>query len=233
MEKILVNKKLKKEILDNLKSIGIDILNTKENNNLLEPLKGHPDILLHQLSNGDVVVDRENYKYYKELLSEYNVIPSDCKLDGKYPKDISLNAVVFKNLFIHNLNYTDKKLLDFYSSNGYRMINVKQGYTKCNIVVGKNVLITSDVDIYNSIKDFEKILLIDHKQIILEGFNYGFIGGTSGLINDKIYFTGSLKNHSSYEEIIKFLNDNNEEYEFLSEKPIEDYGSLIFLKKDL
>lgn len=231
MEKLLINRDTKEEIVKNLKKFNIEIVLTKENTNILKPLSNHPDMLVHYLPNGDLVVERDNYDYYLENFKNFNIIKSEKSLDSKYPKDISLNGANFKNLFIHNLKYTDKNLLDYYSKNNYKLINVKQGYTKCNLLIGKNVLITSDRDIYNKVRDFEKILLIDHKQINLPGFNYGFIGGTSGLVNEKILFTGSLKNHSSCEDILEFLDKNNEDYVFLSEDDIIDYGSILYFKK--
>lgn len=231
MTEILINYNTNREIEKSLENLNFKIYKTTPNKNLLEPLEAHPDLLLHNLPNGDLVVDRDNYEYYKNLFDDYNIIKSSSSLDCKYPKDISLNASVFKNLFIHNLKYTDEKLLDYYSKNGYKLINVRQGYTKCNISIGKNVLITSDRDIYEKVRKFEKILLIDHKQIILTGFNYGFIGGASGLIDDTLYFTGSLEKHSSYNKIIEFLEENNEKYDFLSKSDIIDYGSILSLKK--
>lgn len=231
MTDILINYEVSSELEKSLRKLDVNIYKTKENKNLLDGLKGHPDLLVHSLPKGNLVVDRDNYDYYKDLFKDYNIIKSEKSLNSIYPRDISLNAVVFKNLFIHNLKYTDKNLLEFYSKKGYKLIDVKQGYTKCNISIGKNVLITSDRDIYYKVKSFEKILLIDHKQIILPGFNYGFIGGASGLINDTLYFTGSLKNHSSYNEIIDFLEKNNEKYDFLTSSDIIDYGSILSLEK--
>ena len=230
MEKLIINNETDNNIIRNLEKLNIDIIKTVNNDNLLYPLRAHPDMLIHVLPNGNIIADRDNFLYYENKLKNFKVIKSEKSLSSEYPNDIVLNGVCFKNLFIHNLKYTDKNLLDYYRENGYELIDVKQGYTKCNIAVGKNVLITSDMDIYEKVKSHANILLIDHKQIKLEGFNYGFIGGASGLINDTLYFTGSLKSHSSYNKIIDFLNENNEKYSFLSNNDIIDYGSIIFLK---
>lgn len=232
MEKILINKDTRKDIIENLKKYKIDIIKTKSNKNILIPLQNHPDILVHNLPNGDLVVDYDNIEYYEENFKGFKIIKSEKRLSEKYPADIYLNGVCFKNLFIHNLKYTDKNILEYYSKNNYKLIDVKQGYTKCNVAVGKNVLITSDVDIYNKVKDYANILLIDHKQIELPGFNYGFIGGASGLIKNKLLFTGNLKKHSSYKDIVEFLDFYNEDYEFLSEEDIIDYGSILYLKNN-
>lgn len=226
-KEVIVSSEIDSEIIKNIENLGVKVYKTKNNKNLLSPLQAHPDMLIHILPNGNIVADRDNYDYYKKLWPDRIVFKSEKSLNAKYPQDISLNGVAFKNYFIHNLEHTDKTLYEYYKNKGYDLINVKQGYTKCNITLGKNVLITSDSDIYNKLNNKVKILLIDHKQIILKGFNYGFIGGASGYFNDKIYFTGNLKKHSSFNKIIKFLNENNEEYDFLSKKEIEDFGSIL------
>lgn len=216
-----------KEIINKLKKLD-EVVLTKPNKNIYSGIEAHPDLLVRQLDKNTLAVDEENINYYKEKFSDYELIAIE-KISTPYPNHIKLNYVVFNNLFIHNIKYTDKKVLEYYKNKGYELIDVKQGYTKCNIAVGKNSLITSDTDIYNKLKNKTKILQIDHKQIELRNFNYGFIGGASGLIKDTLYFTGSLKHHSSYEKIINFLN-KNEKYDYLSENQIVDIGSIIEIK---
>ncbi len=56
------------------------------------------------------------------------------------------------NQLIHNLKFTDDNLLSYEKHK--ILINVKQGYTKCSCLpVSKNALITSDVGIYNTLKN--------------------------------------------------------------------------------
>ncbi|CDZ74785.1 hypothetical protein ING2D1G_0623 [Peptoniphilus sp. ING2-D1G] len=223
---IIVDKKIDDEILNNLKNLD-DILFTTENNNLPSPVNTHPDMLIRALEDNDLIVDKDNYQYYKSSLFGYDVMKSESSLKGKYPEDISLNFCKFKNYIIHNLKYTDKKILKYYKDRNFNFIDVKQGYTKCNIVVGKNSLITSDTDIYNKLNRIFNILLIEHKQIILDGYNYGFIGGCSGLINGTLYFTGDIKSHSDGQRIKEFLKLNNEKYGILSNGNLKDYGSIL------
>ncbi|MDO5040988.1 MAG: hypothetical protein Q4D95_02750 [Peptoniphilus sp.] len=225
---IVVDKKINKEILCKLKLLD-EVLLTAENNNLQRPINSHPDMLVRALEDKDVIVDRENYQYYKSALQGYNVIKSDTTLRAKYPGDIALNFCKFKNHIIHNLKYTDKKVLEYYSKRNYEFVDVKQGYTKCNIVVGENTLITSDRDIYDKLKGIFNILLIRHKEVILEGYEYGFIGGASGIIKGVLYFTGDIKKHSNGQKIAEFLNAHGEKYKMLSTGKLTDYGSVLEL----
>ncbi|SHG97221.1 hypothetical protein SAMN02745245_00194 [Anaerosphaera aminiphila DSM 21120] len=227
MNKVIVDCKISDNIKNALINKDLKLFYTKQNKALLEPINSHPDMLVRQLSKRELICDKSNLSYYKSIFNDYDVLPTTNYLEEKYPRDIVLNYVVFKNYFIHNLNFTDKYVLNAYKKRNYKFINVTQGYTKCSVIVGENSLITSDKIIYDKLKNLENILLIDHKQIILKGFDYGFIGGTSGLVNGEILFTGSLKKHSSYREIINFLELNNEKYYFLTDEDIVDFGSII------
>lgn len=199
---------------------------TKPNKNILEGINSHPDLLVRKLDEETLAVDAQNLNYYSEIFKNKNLVPIQ-NIQSPYPGHIKLNFAVYKNLFIHNLKFTDKLVLNYFKEKGYEFIDVKQGYTKCNLVIGKNCLITSDVGIYKKLKDKAKILLIEHKQIMLKNFEYGFIGGATGLVKNTLLFTGNLDNHSSKEKILKFLNANDEKFEFITQRDIIDIGTIL------
>lgn len=228
MTYVLVAENFPEKAAEKLKKYG-EVIRTKANKNVLKGLDTHPDILVHPLSSGDLVVYRDNIEYYKEIFKDKNVIPSSSKLSAKYPGDIHLNAFVFKNFFIHNLKHTDQVILDYYKNRGYDLVNIKQGYAKCSCLVTHDFVITSDGGIYETLKDLIPIYKIDHGQIKLQNFNYGFIGGATGVLGKKIFFTGDFSHHSSHEEILKIINKYDYEIEILSKDPIEDYGSIYFI----
>ena len=228
MKYVIVAENFPEEAAEKLKAYG-KVVRTRANKNLLRGLDTHTDILVHPLPKGEIVVDRDNLEYYKKIFPDKKILPSHSILSKEYPKDVSLNAFTFKNYFIHNLKYTDKFLLDYYKESGYDLVNIKQGYAKCSSLVTGDFIITSDGGIYESLRDFISIYKIDHKQIKLQNFNYGFIGGASGVLGKKIFFTGDFSNHSSHEEILKIINKYNYEIEILSDETIEDFGSIYFI----
>ncbi|MHC5098598.1 DUF6873 family GME fold protein [Peptoniphilus genitalis] len=229
MTYVLVAENFPEKAAEKLKKYG-QVVRTKANKSVLKGLDTHPDILVHPLPSGDLVVDRDNFDYYKEIFGDKNIIPSHSSLSGKYPGDILLNAFAFKKIFIHNLKHTDQVILDYYKNRGYELVNIKQGYAKCSCLVTEDFVITSDGGIYESLRDLIPIYKIDHGQIKLQNFNYGFIGGATGALGKKIFFTGDFSHHSSYEEILKIINKYNYEIEILSKDPIEDYGTIFFIK---
>ncbi len=228
MKYVIVAENFPEDSAEKLKAYG-EVVRTRANKNLLKGLDTHTDILVHPLPSGELVVDRDNFEYYKKILPDKKILPSHSSLSKKYPKDVPLNAFTFKKNFIHNLKYTDKFLLDYYKESGYDLVNIKQGYAKCSSLVTDDFIITSDGGIYESLRDFIPIYKIDHKQIKLQNFNYGFIGGATGVLGKKIFFTGDFCYHSSHEEILKIIKKYNYEIEILSKDPIEDFGSIYFI----
>lgn len=228
MTYILVAENFPEEAAEKLKAYG-KVVRTRANKNLLKGLDTHTDILVHPLPKGEIVVDRDNFEYYKKIFQDKKILPSHSILSKEYPKDVSLNAFTFKNYFIHKLKFTDKVLLDYYKNSGYEMIDIKQGYGKCSSLVTEDFIITSDGGIYESLRDFIPIYKIKHGEIRLQNFNYGFIGGATGVLGKKIFFTGDFSHHSSHEEILKIIKKYNYEIEILSKDQIEDFGSIYFI----
>ena len=228
MKYLIVAENFPEDSAEKLKAYG-EVVRTRANKNLLKGLDTHTDILVHPLPSGELVVDRDNFEYYKKILPDKKILPSHSSLSKKYPKDVPLNAFTFKNYFIHNLKYTDKVLFDYYKNSGYEMKNIKQGYGKCSSLVTEDFIITSDGGIYESLRDFIPIYIINHGEIKLQNFNYGFIGGASGVLGKKIFFTGDFSHHSSYEEILKIIKKYGYEIEILSDETIEDFGSIYFI----
>lgn len=228
MKYVIVAENFPEDSAEKLKAYG-EVVRTRANKNLLKGLDTHTDILVHPLPSGELVVDRENSEYYKKIFPDKIILPSHSILSKKYPKDVPLNAFTFKNYFIHNLKFTDKVLLDYYKNSAYELINIKQGYAKCSSLVTEDFIITSDGGIYESLRDLIPIYKIKHGEIKLQNFNYGFIGGASGVLGKKIFFTGDFSHHSSYEEILKIIKKYDYEIEILSKDPIEDFGSIYFV----
>lgn len=228
MKYVIVAENFPEKAGEKLKKYG-EVVRTRANKNLLRGLDSHTDILVHPLPSGELVVDRENLEYYKNIFPDKKVLPSSSILSKDYPKDVPLNAFTFKNYFIHNLKFTDKVLLDYYKNSGYQMIDIKQGYGKCSSLVTEDFIITSDGGIYERLRDFIPIYKIKHGEIRLQNFNYGFIGGASGVLDKKIFFTGDFSNHSSHEEILKIIKKYGYEIDILSKDPIEDFGSIYFI----
>ena len=150
------------------------------------------------------------------------------KIGSKYPANIIYNAACTGKFFLHNLKYTDPELLK--SASEMELINVPQGYTKCNtLIVDEDSIITSDEGIAKSCSHKMNVLLVSPGHIKLQGFSYGFIGGASGRIDNTIYFNGDLSSHPDHKKITDFIKARDLDIKYFSEYPLEDIGSIIAL----
>lgn len=216
--------------INSLKKLNYDVIKIPKDNNLYEAINGHTDIQLNILNKNTLIINKNINLSFKELLKTKNInfIESNSTLSSKYPSNISLNAYITDNYLVHNLKFTDKKILDYCKNK--KTINVNQGYTKCSILpLREKVIITNDTGIYNTLKNegFD-ILLLPFGDIELSGFNYGFIGGVGGMIsNDSMAFFGSLDNYAFGNEVKKFLYKYDIKPIYLSNTKLIDRGSLL------
>ena len=216
--------------INSLKKLNYDVIKIPKDNNLYEAINGHTDIQLNILNKNTIIINKNINLSFKELLKTKNInfIESNSTLSSKYPSNISLNAYITDNYLVHNLKFTDKKILEYCKNK--KTINVNQGYTKCSILpLREKVIITNDTGIYNTLKNegFD-ILLLPFGDIELAGFNYGFIGGVGGMIsNDSMAFFGSLDNYTFGNEVKKFLYKYDIKPIYLSNTKLIDRGSLL------
>ena len=233
MNKCFIDYRTSLEELETLSKENIEIIKVLPSKNLYEAITGHPDIQLNILSNDKIIAHEEFFNFLKtnsSLTNDLNIIKTKGTLKNTYPYDISLNAVNLKDFFIHNIKFTDKNLLEVVKDK--TLINVKQGYTKCSCaVISDNAIITSDVGIYNELKKYPiDVLGISCKDISLPSLNYGFIGGTCGLISENtLAFFGDYTLHPYGKDIEKFLIKHDVKPLFLSNTPLIDRGSILTL----
>lgn len=232
MKLVIVDYRIDIDEIQVLKTLGYDVLSCPPSRNLYEAINGHPDILLHIMSNKDILVHKDMEIDFINKLKAYNknVFFSKNSLESRYPKDIMLNAVNIDNFFIHNLKFTDETLRNHVKNK--KLINVKQGYTKCSTaLISDSAIITSDTSIAKAMynEGFD-VLLIPPGDIILPGLNYGFIGGCCGLLEKNILaFYGDLNFYAYGYEIINFLKKHKVEPVFLRNGKLVDRGSLFSL----
>ena len=217
--------------INSLRKLNYDIIKIPKDNNLYESINGHTDIQLNILNKHTkaIIINKNINLSFKELLKAKNInfIESDSTLSSKYPNNISLNAYITDNYLIHNLKFTDKKILDYCKNK--KTIHVKQGYTKCSILpVQEKAIITNDKGIYNTLKNESfDVLLLPFGDIELSGFNYGFIGGGGMISDNSMAFFGSLDNYIFGNEVKNFLYKYDVKPIYLNNTKLIDRGSLL------
>ena len=191
------------------------------------PVGAHPDTLIGKLGKNLFVSESET-----EIMSalDKNGIPyitSSHLPGGKYPADCALNFIAVKDILCAKLTAISKDVLRYAEADGYKMLNVAQGYTKCSTLVLGGGIITADGGIHSTmVSSGLASLKIEAGHVSLPPYEYGFIGGASGTVGENAVFFGSLEDHPNKDEIRSFckkLGYSPVEFDF----ELTDFGGFI------
>ncbi|WP_297635526.1 DUF6873 family GME fold protein [uncultured Clostridium sp.] len=220
--------------LSNLINLGLTPIKIPQSKLLYLAIDGHVDIQMAILDK-----DRKNVIFHKDMDISFlehiktlgiSYTLSKNSLSSIYPNDIFLNALITDNFLMHNLSYTDENLLNAFPH--LTKLNIKQGYTNCSILkVSNNAFITSDKKAFNLLVSHNfHALLLPPKDIVLEGLDYGFIGGVGGLINENtMVFFGSLDKYKYGNLVKEFLTKHKVSYIYLKDDYLTDRGSIFVI----
>ena len=184
----------------------------RENPKLSGSIASHPDMHMCLFPDGEIIYAREDELY------------------GEYPENIGFNAVCIDRYFIHNLKYTNKRVLKKAKEMGLSFVNVRQGYTKCScVVVDGQSVITADRGIAAELEKLPdvKILTVSQGNVELSGYDYGFLGGASGTVDGTLWFAGDITLHPDFDKIAGFIRDREVDFRWIPGTPLTDVGSII------
>ena len=190
----------------------------------------HADMQVLRI-NDTVFVAECFYEAYGKLFScKLNIIPVDSPA-GAYPHNIALNAAfVSGRLFCKKSSLADEVKI-YCEKNCIEIVDVKQGYAKCStLILGDKGIVTADSGIAAAAEKCGiDVLKIRSGFINFEGADYGFIGGSSGLIGETVAFFGDISMHPDGEAVTAFIRQKGLNYLSLGEEILNDVGGLILL----
>jgi rubrerythrin len=130
-----------------------------------------------------------------------------------------------------NTKTISKDVLSFCKETGITIIDVPQGYAACScLCINENAFITADKGIYNALVNAgASPLLIETGYIEIDTYDYGFIGGASGFVNDVLYFFGDITAHPDFEKIDEYLKLHKVKYKWF-DTPLVDIGGVLEFK---
>ena len=225
-------------IADSLLSLGFSVLRLPHDERLAAPVRSHADMLMLPLCN-KVFTSPEYLALAKSVFEAlegfgYEVIPAPADIRNEYPFDVAFDALVVNKHIICRRDILPNTIVIESGEMGYSLLNSKQGYAKCSAaVVGDNAVITADKSIASAAKSAgaEVLEIKPDRSIRLEGYDYGFIGGASGCIDDTSYFAGNISLHSDCERIEEFCRERAKAIVSLSNEPLCDIGGIFFFPR--
>jgi len=192
-----------------------------------DAISGHPDIFFCQTPFGLVVAPNTPEAFLKKFQEhEINFVVGKRELGGTYPQTAQYNAFFSKKSLVHNTKITDASILELASGN--EIINVKQGYTRCNLMEAGGLHLTSDPSIFDALTIAgQDVFYISPHNIQLPGVKHGFFGGCAGFSNEKLFIVGSLDFLSEGKALAKNLDEREVTIVELYNGPLYDVGGVF------
>lgn len=212
--------------IHSLEEIRIKSILMPSNPDISANISFHADMSIFHFGN-EVFFKTESSSFKPEIMHKYSAymhIVDKCGIN--YPEDVRTNACLIGRYLFCNEKGTSKSIIDYAENRGCKIVFVKQGYVKCSIcVLDEKHIITDDRSIESAAeKNGFDVLRYDGKEIRLDGYDRGFIGGTCGKVSEsEIVFTGRFKT----DEIERYANDNGISVKYLSDDAPYDVGSII------
>ncbi len=220
---------------------GFYIIEARPSKKLSAPLSSHPDMLFffHEKTLISSAEYCDEHPYIFEDLSR--LVPGlTIKLTGdefgsKYPRDAIFNALVMKDKIFLKNDSVSEAIIEYAKQRGLKACKTKQGYPACTtLALSEGSAITADEGMAKALSSVGiDVTLIKNGDVSLPPYEYGFIGGASGVFRDKLYFIGDYKLHKDAEKIEKAARRAGLTPISLGDFPLIDLGRIIFIESDI
>lgn len=222
----------KPTVIRSLHAHGVRTIITRRLSNISGAEAFHPDMSFCDVGGGMVFAAAQTDETTRRLLRKEGVqlTLTAAPVLAALPL---LNVLILQNHVICHPPSTDPKLLAYLEDRGYEIITTRQRYARCSAaVVSDRAVITADTSIDRVCRLHGiEVLKIRPGHILLDGYDYGFIGGCCGLLApDCLAFSGNLSLHPDDASIRAFAKNHGVEVLCLSEEPLYDIGGIIPLK---
>ena len=212
-----------------LRLLNIETYLINKDPKLPKPVNSHADLQMLHLGGNKIILATEHL-CTGEFEKKFNISLIGAEIGNVYPSDVLLNCKIIGNNIFMNSKTIAKEVAEFAEINGFKIINVKQGYTGCSIcAINESAIITDDISIYRAAQNFlNDVLFVSKNSIRLEGYDYGFIGGCCGKISaSKLAVNGRIESHKDYKQIIDFTSKHNINIVELSDEILTDIGGIL------
>ncbi|MBR5236930.1 MAG: hypothetical protein IKW06_06145 [Clostridia bacterium] len=177
--------------------------------NLAEPVSYHPDMVLFQNDLGEVICEPTVYEAYSRLLSPFGIplVQGKKRIFCDYPEDVAYNVLSTRGFAFARWDKTEEKIAEVLQQKGVQKIQVAQGYSRCGALAVDGGIITADPSISKAAEGVGlSVLTICPGHVMLPGYDYGFIGGAAGILEEKtVVFYGGLDTHPDGARIKDFI----------------------------
>ena len=216
--------------INNLKEYVTDVYTFHTTGLTGNSISGHPDIFLYQHKNQLVVAPNAPDDLF-EYFDSHNIayLMGEKDVGRELDNSVQYNCLSTSDFLFHKPGYTDPAILT--TNKEREFIQLPQAYTKCSLVhLCEDNYLTSD-------RGIEEVLLrkglscfyINPEEITIQDHKNGFIGGTVGIWDRRIFFNGNVELHADGPRLKEHLLNLSFEIINLSDEHLYDGGCIFFV----
>ena len=219
------------DALETLRHMAASVISLPPDPSLPAPVASHPDMLLFSI--GDTLVTHRSY--YETARSEISrileysglrLVLTDCPRGNTYPLDVGLNALLCGKYLFGRTDVLAPEIPALAAENGITPVHIRQGYAGCSGLAVDGTIITSDPSLTEAAKSRGiPVIPFPDKDILLPGYNHGFIGGCGGVWKNIVFLCGTA-NQIQYEALCLHPLLRKKAVCFLSAGPLYDCGGI-------
>lgn len=229
MATVFVGNRISCECKNNIEKMGYRTVLLPDYPRLSAPVCSHADMIMF-FDGKRLIMPKDYYEKNRELFAEVDgeLCLREENISDRYPFDIAFNAILTNDgVLFSKTEYTSEAI----KSAAFRYVKVNQGYTACSTCrVADKAFITADEGLYKAyVENGIDCLKISQGAIALPGCNYGFIGGASVVLGEKICFFGDIKEHPDYLAVRDFAKKYGKETVSLSDEKLTDIGGAVIV----
>lgn len=195
----------------------------------------HADTVLFFLRDR-LFLPREYYEENREVIDRilvigaYTPVLTESLPRSPYPYDVPLCAInLSDNAVIACRRHLAPEVIGYCEENSIPIYNTNQGYAKCTAAHVGGIISADRSTLSAARGNGIPTLEISQGNVLLDGYDYGFIGGASGFDGKNIYFCGDVDLHPDGVRIRKFCASLGVGCISLSSLPLHDVGSIFFI----
>ena len=237
MKTVIVDERISEGCLRGLMLRGFDPITLPPDPTLSEAVASHPDTVLLKLCDEIFTTadycDAAAYVFsdIRERTPHIKISFTSDVRSSRYPDDCKMNALCIGKKLFARLDNLSPAVISAAKKQGLELVNTSQGYPACTVLgLNEKSAITADRGMARRLeKSGIEVTLIREGYISLPPYEFGFIGGASGVYDGKVYVFGNLSTHPDEEIIEDAVRRAGLETVSLSDEPLRDLGGIVFL----
>lgn len=210
MSNVIISAEVPRDIIEYIKTLGHEVY-AITGRGVLPPVRCHADMFICRLTEDAIISAREG------------------ELTPGYPQEAACNALVMGRKLFCRIGSASPRLLGAAKASGIDTVPVKQGYAACSVCkVSDRAAITADSGMAAALEcEGIDVLRIRPGHILLPGYDTGFIGGASALLDGTLIFFGNIFDHPDWPEMKQFITAHGVEYKYFDKIPLTDLGGAV------